>query len=137
MFKISLTATALLSLALAAPAMAGDAAKGETIFKMCKGCHAIVAPDGTAIQKGAKLGPNLYGVVGRAVGSQEGFKYGASILAANKTGAVWDEAAIAEYVRDPSAWLQKVTGDAAAKSNMTFKLKDGGEDVAAYLASIK
>ena len=29
------------------------------------------------------------------------------------------------------------TGDAAAKSKMTFKLKEGGEDMAAYLATLK
>ncbi len=135
MFKTLLITLAVLC--VAAPVIAGDVAKGEADFKKCKGCHSIIAADGTAIQKGSKVGPNLFGVVGRSVGSLEGFKYGASILAANKTGAVWDEAKVAEYLVDPNAWLQKVTGDPAAKSNMTFKLKDGGADIAAYLASIK
>jgi cytochrome c len=30
-----------------------------------------------------------------------------------------------------------VTGDAAAKSKMTFKLAKGGEDIGAYLATLK
>ena len=38
---------------------------------------------------------------------------------------------------DPSKWLKEQTGDAAAKSKMTFKLAKGGEDMAAYLASVK
>ncbi|THD75621.1 c-type cytochrome [Thalassobius vesicularis] len=123
--KIALIASAAL-LALAAPAIAGDAAKGEDLFKKCKSCHMIVAPDGTEIQKGGKTGPNLYGVVGHTAGKVDGFKYSKALAAAD---FVWDEAKIAEFVVDPKAFL----GD---KSKMTFKLKKGGEDVAAYLASV-
>lgn len=132
--KLALTAAFAL---LALPAFAGDAAKGEADFKKCKSCHAITAPDGTEVQKGGKTGPNLWGLGGKAVGSTADFKYGDSILAANAAGKVWDEAALAAYVADPSAWLQAATGDAAAKSKMTFKLTKGAEDMAAYLVSIK
>lgn len=125
-------------LALAAPAFAaGDAAKGEADFKKCKACHMIVADDGTEIQKGGKTGPNLFGVIGRKVASVEGFKYGDSIAAVGAKGVVWDEALLAAYVADPGKWLKEQTGDAAAKSKMTFKLAKGGEDMAAYLASLK
>lgn len=122
--------------ALAAPALAGDAAAGEKIFMKCKACHSIIAPDGTAIQKGGRTGPNLYGVIGRPVASEPDFAYGNSIKAAGATGAVWDEASVATYVADPAAWLKTVTGDDSAKTKMTFKLPEGGEDVAAYLASV-
>ncbi len=132
--KLALTAALAL---LALPAFAGDAAKGEADFKKCKSCHSIAAPDGTEVQKGGKPGPNLRGLNGKAVGSTADFKYGDSILAANAAGKVWDEAALAVYVTDPSAWLKEATGDAAAKSKMTFKLTKGAEDMAAYLVSIK
>lgn len=122
--------------ALAAPALAGDAAQGEKEFKKCKACHSIIGADGTEIQKGGKIGPNLFGVIGRPVASYPEFKYGDSILAAGTAGKVWDEAALAVYVADPTAWLKEATGDAAAKSKMPFKLAKGGEDVAAYLASV-
>lgn len=135
MLKTHLIAATLL--VIAAPAFAGDTAKGEADFKKCKACHSIIAADGTAIQKGGKVGPNLFGVIGRTAGSLEGFSYGASILVAKDKGVVWDEASVAEYLVDPSAWLQKVTGDPAAKSKMTFKIKDGDDDIAAYLASVK
>ena len=118
---------------LAAPAFAGDAAKGESDFKKCKACHSIVA----AIVKGGKVGPNLYGVIGRQIGSLEGFNYGDSIKAAGADGSVWDEVSLAVYVADPTAWLKEKTGDAKAKSKMAFKLTSGGEDMAAYLASVK
>lgn len=135
MTKISLLA-AISAFALAAPAFAGDPAAGETTFKKCKACHSVIAPDGTEIQKGGKTGPNLYGVIGRPVASDPDFKYGDGILAVGATGAVWDEAALAAYVVDPTKWIDEKTGDDALKSKMTFKLPKGGEDVAAYLASV-
>lgn len=132
-----LTTATLAALALSAPAFAGDAANGEADFKKCKACHMIVADDGTEIQKGGKTGPNLYGVIGRTVASAADFKYGESIAAVGAKGVVWDEAMLAAYVADPGKWLKEQTGDAAAKSKMTFKLAKGGEDMAAYLASVK
>jgi cytochrome c len=126
----------LSALSLAAPALAADPAKGESDFKKCKACHAIVAPDGTEIQKGGKTGPNLYGVIGRPVASYPDFKYGEGILEVGAKGVVWDEANLAAYVADPTAWLKEASGDPAARSKMTFKLAKGGEDMAAYLASV-
>ncbi|MBI1172532.1 cytochrome C [bacterium] len=122
----------------AAPVLAGgDATKGADDFKRCKACHSIVAPDGTAIQKGGKIGPNLYGVVGRAVASLPDFKYGDGIKAVGAKGVVWDEAMIAAYVTDPGVWIKTQTGDDKAVAKMAFKMATGGEDVAAYLASVK
>ena len=46
-----------------------DAAKGETIAKKCQTCHSFDAA-GTN-----KVGPGLYGVVGRMAGTHEGFAY--------------------------------------------------------------
>ena len=135
MTKTTLLA-ALSALALATPALAGDPAAGEADFKKCKACHSVIAPDGTEIQKGGKTGPNLYGVIGRAVASDPDFKYGDSIKAAGAAGLVWDEAALAAYVADPAAWLKTATGDDGAKSKMSFKLASGGDNIAAYLASV-
>jgi cytochrome c len=127
----------VLAVVLAGPAFAGDAAKGEADFKKCKSCHSIIAPDGTDIQKGGKTGPNLWGIIGEPVASNPDFKYGEGILAAKAAGAIWDEAAIATYLADPGAWVKVASGDDAAKSKMSFKLATGGEDVAAYLATLK
>jgi cytochrome c len=133
-FRTPLPALAVL-LALSAPALAQDAAKGESEFKKCKACHAIEAPDGTAIQKGGKTGPNLYGVVGRTVASTD-FAYGDSLKSVGAAGTKWDEASLVAYVANPTAWLKEATGDAGAKSKMSFKLAKGGADVVAYLASV-
>jgi cytochrome c len=127
----------LAAVLLSSPALAADAAKGEADFKKCKSCHAITAADGTEVVKGGKTGPNLWGVIGRQIGTYPDFKYGDSIVAAGADGSVWDEASIAAYLVDPAAFLKEKTGDAGAKSKMTFKLAKGGEDMAAYLATLK
>ena len=134
--KLLITASAAM-LALSVPAFAaGDAAKGEREFNKCKACHMIQAADGTDIVKGGKTGPNLYGVIGRAAGSQEGFRYGESLAAAGEAGLVWDEENLAVYVQDPTAFLVEYNDDPKARSSMSFKLSKGAEDVAAYLASV-
>lgn len=136
MMKFTVIA-ALAAISLSAPAFAaGDIVAGEKIFGKCKTCHYITAPDGTAIQKGGKVGPNLYGVVGRPVASYPDFKYSAGITAAGAKGLVWDEAMISVYVVNPTKWLDENSGDPKAKSKMMFQLAQGGEDVAAYLASV-
>jgi cytochrome c len=98
----------LAAFALASPALAGDPAKGETEFKKCKSCHAIVADDGTEIVKGGKTGPNLYGVVGRAVGSVADFKYGESIVeVGEKPERCGTRPAWWPTCADPAAWLKR------------------------------
>ncbi|WP_323042148.1 cytochrome C [Gemmobacter sp.] len=129
-------ALTLATLALAAPAFAeGDPVKGEKEFGKCKSCHTVEAADGTVIAKGGKTGPNLYGVIGRAAGSTD-FKYGASLKAAGEKGLVWDAASFVDYTVDPNAFLKTYLADDKAKSNMTFKMKKGGEDIAAWLVSV-
>ena len=128
--------TLLATLALAAPAFAaGDAAKGENEFKKCKACHSIVKDDGTEIVKGGKVGPNLYGVLGRTAGSTD-FKYSDVMKEAGEKGLVWDETELVAYLVDPTKYLEERAGDSSGKSKMTFKLAKGGEDIAAYLDSV-
>lgn len=55
-----------------------DAATGEGVFKKCASCHSI--------EKGGpnKVGPDLWGVVGRPIASHEGFSYSAAITEFSK-----------------------------------------------------
>ncbi len=75
-----------------APAIEPTAAMGEQIFKRCMACHTI--------DKGGSngIGPNLHGVVGRAVASHEGFSYSGAMKA---KGGVWDEAALDHFLTAP------------------------------------
>ena len=125
--KTILAASATL-IALSFPALAeGDAEKGENDFKKCKACH-MIASDSETIVKGGKTGPNLYGVIGRTIGSAEDFKYSDGLAAKGEEGLVWDEDELAAFITDPSDYL-------GSRSKMTFKLRKGAEDVAAYLAT--
>lgn len=75
-----------------APTIEPTAAMGEQVFKRCVACHTINAGGANGI------GPNLHGVVGRAVASHAGFSYSGAMKA---KGGVWDEAALDSFVGEP------------------------------------
>ena len=131
--------TLMTTLVTAAPALAeGDAAKGEDLFKRCRSCHTITSPDGEAIVKGGRTGPNLYGLPGRAPASVEGFRYsdGLHQLAASEGGEVWTESLFEEYVADPTGFLRAHLGNNSVRSPMSYRLASGAEDMWAYLVSV-
>lgn len=110
-----------------APTMAfaeGDAKKGEKVFKKCKSCH-------VADKEKNKVGPHLVGIVGRAAGSVEGYKYSKAMQAKAAEIGNWDEAKLHDYLESPKKYL-------GGRSKMTFKLKkeDQRNDVIAYLKSL-
>lgn len=137
--KTMLKALAVVPL-LALPALAeGDPAAGAKVFQKCQTCHSVVDPSGKVLAgKGAKVGPNLYGMPGRVAGTYEGFKYGDSMVALGATGFTWNEADLVTYVADPSRFLQEKLGDKSARGKMMFKLADAkaASDVWAYISSI-
>ena len=111
----------------------GDAAAGESVFKKCKACH-------TSESGGKnKIGPNLFGIVGRQAGTAPGFKYSPSYVAAGEGGLMWSGDTIFEYLADPKAFIREVTGDKKAKTRMVFKLKkeDDRLDVIAFLETLQ
>lgn len=129
----TLAALAALGLLVAVPEVrAADAAAGETTFAKCKSCH-MIEGGGETVVRGGKVGPNLYGIVGRQAGSVEDYRYGDSLVEAGEKGLVWDEASLAEYITDPRGFLSEYLGE-SARSKMSYKLRSGAEDVAAYLA---
>jgi len=71
---------------------APDLANGQRQFSKCKVCHTII--------KGGrpKVGPNLYGILGRAAASKEGFRYSSAL---KNAGIVWDEAKLEQWIRSP------------------------------------
>lgn len=107
----------------AAPAFAaGDVEAGKKVFTKCSVCHAPVEGQN-------KLGPSLWGVVGRHSASLPNYNYSAAMKAANKT---WDEASLDEYLTAP----QKVVKG----TKMAFPGLSSADDranVIAYLATLK
>jgi cytochrome c len=102
-------------------ALGADVAKGERVFQQCKACHTI--------DKGGKksVGPNLFAVFGRKAGGLEGFAYSEAM---KNSGIVWDEASLAEYIRDPR---KRIPGNKMAFPGL--KQQAQIDDVIAYLKS--
>lgn len=77
---------------------AGDAAAGAKVFAKCTACH-------TVEQGGAAgIGPNLYGVVGTAIGSHApGFAY-SSALASH--GGNWGYEELDAWLKSPRAFAE-------------------------------
>jgi len=95
-------AAAVIGLTIAAvPAHAGDAAKGEKVFKKCKACHTTEAGGKN------KVGPNLSGIVGKAAGAAEDFKYSDAMKEAAAGGLVWDEANLDAFLEKPKKFMKK------------------------------
>ncbi len=139
--KPSFAFTATL-LAMATPTFAddhvsGDAAAGEKAFNQCKACHMIQNDDGESIVRGGRVGPNLYGVIGRTAGGVEDFRYSGLLETAGEQGLEWDEESFVAYIQDPTGWLQDYTGE-SGRGKMTYKLRkeEDGVDIWAYLASV-
>jgi len=73
-----------------------DIDRGAKIFKKCASCHN--AGEG----EGAKVGPGLYGVVGRAKGIFAGFSYSEAM---KTKGGIWDRDAINQFITKPKDYL--------------------------------
>jgi cytochrome c len=101
-------------------ALAADPVAGEKAYAVCKACHQVGETAKNVI------GPKLNGIVGSPAGAVEGFKYSDAM---KNSGLTWDEATLAEYLKNPKA---KVPG-----TKMAFAgIKDDAKvaDVIAYLS---
>tara|TARA_B100000902_G_scaffold346105_1_gene352586 strand:- start:760 stop:1302 length:543 start_codon:yes stop_codon:yes gene_type:complete len=75
----------------------GDIATGEKVFKKCAACHSIV--------KGGKnnIGPALYNVVGRQIGSVSDYKYSKAL---SEYGKEWSFEELNGYLIKPAKWIK-------------------------------
>ena len=75
----------------------GDVAHGEKVFKKCKACHSINA-DGEN-----KIGPNLWNVMFRPVGSIADYKYSKALASYGKE---WNWEEMNSFLTKPSKWIK-------------------------------
>ena len=75
----------------------GDIATGEKVFKKCAACHSIV--------KGGKnaIGPALYNVVSRKIGSVSDYKYSKAL---SEYGKEWTFEELNGYLIKPAKWIK-------------------------------
>ena len=75
-------------------------AAGEKVFKKCSACHKV----GEDAKNAA--GPLLNGIVNRAAGMVDGFKYSKPMAEAGAGGLIWDATALDAYLADPKGFLK-------------------------------
>jgi cytochrome c len=73
-----------------------DVAAGKDVASRCEQCHDL--------SRGGpnKIGPNLWGIVGRQRATQSGFDYSSAMMASHAT---WDYAALFRYLKSPQSMV--------------------------------
>lgn len=97
---------------------------GEKAFKKCKACHQV----GDKAKN--RAGPILNGIMGRAAGQVEGFKYSKALKAKAEEGLVWTEETLSEFLVAPKKYMKG--------TKMSFKGLKKDEDrtaINAYLST--
>lgn len=122
LFSTALVA-ALPAMALADGHAAGDAAKGERVFRKCKACHAV----GEGAEN--KVGPALNGIIGRQMASVEGFSYSNALEERGAAGDAWTAEEMAAFLEKPRKYLPGTKMSFAG-----LRKEDDRANVIAYLA---
>ena len=114
---------------LASPSLAADAAHGAQIFKgTCGVCH-LAQPHPAVSDLAMRIGPNLWGVVGRKAGTTPHFRYSAAM---KQSGIVWTPDKLRPYIHNPQQTIPNIRMSFLGLKNM----KDV-DDVIAYLQTFK
>ena len=93
----ALQASAESSVDIAALLSMGDITHGEKVYKKCKACHSIKQGGGN------KIGPALWNVIFRPVGSVTDYKYSKALSSYGKEWT-WEE--MNGFLIKPSAWIK-------------------------------
>lgn len=82
--------------ALPEPYKSADFNRGKRTFKLCQSCH-------TLNEGGQNLvGPNLYGIFGREIGTVAGFSYSKAV---DESDIVWSPEILADWLESPRNFL--------------------------------
>jgi cytochrome c len=89
--------TGLIFLAASGAMADVDIANGKKIAKKCMVCHTLTQGGKT------RLGPNLYGILGKPAGKVSDFKYSKAMAS---SGLVWDRATFSDFIANPKKVIQ-------------------------------
>ena len=109
-----------------APAVALDpvlVAAGEGAFRQCKACHQL------GEDASNRTGPVLNGMIGRTVGSVEGFRYSGVFQDAAAAGDVWTPESLTAFLADPRGTM--------SGTKMSFRGVRDPDEIAALIAYIQ
>jgi cytochrome c len=120
--KLFLALAAGTVFAMSSLAQAADVEAGKTIFNRCKACHSDKAGEN-------KIGPSLYGVVGRPSASIAGFKYSEAMTNAKLT---WDAATLDKWLTKPAELVKGTKMAFPGLPNQADR-----DNVIAYLSTLK
>jgi cytochrome c2 len=87
----------VLLLSFLLPASVNAMEAGAQAFTPCRACHSLDPAERNL------PGPNLSGVIGRAVGSDAGFDYSPVLRKARDEGLRWDAKRLETFLADPAA----------------------------------
>lgn len=76
-----------------------DVSQGQTAVRKCASCHNFEQGAGN------KQGPELYGTVGRVIGSHEGFAYSPAALEHAAAGDTWTYEALDQFLAAPKGFM--------------------------------
>lgn len=96
---------------------------GESAFRQCSACHQV------GIDADNASGPQLNGLVGRTIGTVDGFRYSNTLIDAGEAGDTWTADALAAFLTDPRG--------AMPGTKMAFRGVRNEEDIAAIIAYIE
>jgi cytochrome c len=123
MLKILAASAVLFAAGMPVAAKAGDAAAGAAVFKAkCALCHSVVEGQN-------KIGPSLFGVVGRKAGTVAGYHYSQANIDSGKT---WDDSTLDVYLTNPRATVPGTKMTFAGLPDATAR-----SDLIAYLDTVK
>lgn len=121
--------TVALALALSSQAHAANPTHGAAIFKAtCGVCH-MARSDASRADLATRIGPNLWGVVGRKAGTYKGFAYS---YAMRSSGVTWTDDQLRRYIAEPQKTVPNVRMSFAGLKN-----RQDVEDVIAYLNTLR
>jgi S-disulfanyl-L-cysteine oxidoreductase SoxD len=93
--------------AIVSPAVVDEAASspelvaaGKKVFRKCKACHQV------GPKAKSRSGPHLNNILGRGIGTIDGFRYSKAFKKAAEAGQVWDRAQLVSFLANPKKSIQ-------------------------------